>query len=413
METDSVSIFAEGTFEEQIQELVNYILRNLPDEERAAAIRPFQDALAATDEKKTFAMVLEKIKGLGDGQEKEIEGFFNLIYAHLFTLFPPNTPEAKQHIDALQAVISAQPTEQTLIKFRILSNLFNAIPRSSSLRLSVYNTILQIAVANDSIDILHLNPSDVNKWLNEWDISPEQKSAFLKSIVDAYTKSDQPLKAYEYSIIYVRSLSPSSEQGKSAAAQIITSALRLPSVFDFDPLFKLDPVLSLKNDDLFGLLKIFLNDGLAEFNSWVSSHSGVLEKHNLDRTNLERKIRLLTLASLAFKNVGTKLPYAKVAEAIEVDVSQVEKWVIDGQFFIFLLSRLKLTVRPVIRAGLVSGKLSQTTHSLHVTRATARTFEREQWQALESRLLAWKSGLSGVLEVVANAKRQVGQTVSA
>jgi hypothetical protein len=67
----------------------------------------------------------------------------------------------------------------------------------------------------------------------------------------------------------------------------------------------------------------------------------------------------------------------------------------------------------VIRAGLLWAKLSQTTQSLHVTRATARTFEREQWEALEKRLVGWKSGLAGVLEVVANARTQGGHGQSA
>ncbi|KIK67678.1 hypothetical protein GYMLUDRAFT_36413 [Collybiopsis luxurians FD-317 M1] len=399
--TDSVSVFAEGTFEEQVQELVTYILRNLPEDQRPAAIRPFQDAIASADvqnddgKRKIFTSVLSQINGLGDGQEKEIEGFFNLIFAHLFTLFPPSTPEAKHHTDALLTVISSAPTEQTPIKYRVLSNLFNATPRNSALRPSVYSVILQIAVANNSIDALHLTHSDVEKWLDEWEISSDQKSAFLKSIVDAYTKLEQLTRAYEYSLIYVRSLPPTSDQAKSAAVEIIASALRIPSIFDFHPLFKLDAVVGIKEHELFSLLKIFLNDGLVEFKAWEGSHSGALDKYNLDRTKVERKIRLLTLASLGFKNVGTNLPYAEVAEAIQVDVSEVEKWVID-----------------VIRVGLLSGKLSQATQTLYISRATARTFEREQWQALEQRLLAWKSGLSGVLEVVANAKRQaqVGQS---
>jgi translation initiation factor 3 subunit M len=52
----------------------------------------------------------------------------------------------------------------------------------------------------------------------------------------------------------------------------------------------------------------------------------------------------------------------------------------------------------------LSGKLSQTTQTLHITRSTARTFEREQWEALEKRLVAWKAGLEGVLDVVATAR---------
>lgn len=51
---------------------------------------------------------------------------------------------------------------------------------------------------------------------------------------------------------------------------------------------------------------------------------------DLDKSELERKIRLLTLASLAFKHVGHDLPYSKVAEALQIDSEDVEKWAIDG-----------------------------------------------------------------------------------
>ncbi|KAK7470302.1 hypothetical protein VKT23_001733 [Stygiomarasmius scandens] len=404
--TDSVSVFAEGTFEEQIQELVNYIIRTRPEEERIAFIHPFQDAMKIGEgqkpmeedqerKKKVFAMVLSEVKGLGDGNEKEIEGFFNLIYAHLFTLFPSDTPGAKQHLDALLQTISSAPSEQSSIKYRILSNLFNALPRNSSLRPLVYTALLNIAVSRDEINVLSLNRADVETWLKEWEISSEEKSAFLKSIADAYAKLGQASNSYEYTLTYIRSLPPTSDAAQAASVDAIATALRLPFIFNFDPLFKLEAVVEAKDHELFSLLQVFLNDGLAEFTAWDQAHPSVLAKYNLDKAQLEHKIRLLTLASLGFKHVGQNLPYTKIAETLQVDVSQVEKWVID-----------------VIRAGLLSGKLSQTKQTLNIIRSTARTFEREQWEVLEKRLLAWKSGLSGVLEVIANARRQGGHVSS-
>ncbi|KAF9464796.1 hypothetical protein BDZ94DRAFT_1307517 [Collybia nuda] len=400
--TDSVSVFAEGTFEEQIQELVNYIVRNRSEEERGAFIRPFQDALKTEEgqkpieedeqrRKKIFGMALSEVKSLGDGTEREIEGFFNLIYSHLFTLHAPETPEAKQYLTSLLDTISSASSERPSIKYHILSNLFNAIPRTSPLRLAVYDTLLKIAVTNDDLEALRLSRTDVEKWLSEWDVSLEKKSEFLKSIVDAHEQSGQPAKAYEYSLSYVRSLPSTSSFAQEAAIEVIATAIRLPLIFDFDPLFKLDAVVAAQSNELFTLLQVFLNNGLAEFKAWENSHPDALEKYKLDRTQVERKIRLLTLASLAFTHVGYDLPYSKIAEALQVDSANVEKWAID-----------------VIRAGLVWGKLSQTTQSLHITRATARTFEKEQWEVLEKRLVAWKSGLAGVLEVVANARRQGG-----
>lgn len=146
----------------------------------------------------------------------------------------------------------------------------------------------------------------------------------------------------------MRSLPSTSSAAQEAAVEVIATAIRLPLIFDFDPLFKLDAVVAAKNNELFSLLQIFLNDGLIEFKAWEDSHPAALEKHStlldwtvvdvlnlssgLDRTEVERKIRLLTLASLGFTHVGQDLPYSKVAEALQVESSDVEKWAIDGKY---------------------------------------------------------------------------------
>ena len=67
----------------------------------------------------------------------------------------------------------------------------------------------------------------------------------------------------------------------------------------------------------------------------------------------------------------------------------------------------------MLRAGLVVGKLSQTSQTFHIVRASARAFEREQWQALEKRLVAWKTGLASVREVIASAQKKNAETATA
>jgi hypothetical protein len=62
----------------------------------------------------------------------------------------------------------------------------------------------------------------------------------------------------------------------------------------------------------------------------------------LDTAQLERKIRLLSLADLGFQNIGQDLPYAHVAAVLQVPPSEVERWVIDGSFFFpFISTRLE------------------------------------------------------------------------
>lgn len=60
----------------------------------------------------------------------------------------------------------------------------------------------------------------------------------------------------------------------------------------------------------------------------------------------------------------------------------------------------------MLRTGLVVGKLSQTNKTFHVIRASARAFERAQWEALESRLVAWKTGLASVRDVIAATRKK-------
>ncbi|KAG1853600.1 hypothetical protein C8R48DRAFT_610798, partial [Suillus tomentosus] len=94
-------------------------------------------------------------------------------------------------------------------------------------------------------------------------------------------------------------------------------------------------------------------------------------------------------ASLGFKHVGHELLYSEVASILPIELSEAEKWAID-----------------VICTGLLSGKFSQTTQSLHVYRLSAGTFEREQLEALETRLFTWKAGLARVQEVVVGAQKR-------
>ncbi|KAG2108659.1 uncharacterized protein F5147DRAFT_612440 [Suillus discolor] len=397
---DSVSVFAEGTFEEQIQELVDYATRSSPGDERATASQSFRDIIKPAEgakpieedqERKRNALtfVLDQTKSLGDGSEQEIEGYFNLLFSHLLTLWPTNSPEIKHHVSSLLDVLTSSPSEHSSVRYRVISNLFNATPRNSALRLPIYTALLKVAANNGELHTLRLSKKDIEQWLQEWDISGEERSQFLKSIVDAFIQSDQPETAYHHTLSYVSSLPSSSPESQSAAVDAIALALRLPSLFDFDPLFKLDAVVSAQDHELFSLLQVFFNSGLPELNSWLESHPAALEKYELDRAQLERKIRLLSFASLGFAHVGHDLPYSEVASILQIELSEVEKWAID-----------------VIRTGLLSGKLSQTTQSLHVYRSSARTFEREQWEALEKRLVAWKAGLASVLEVVTSAQKR-------
>ena len=57
------------------------------------------------------------------------------------------------------------------------------------MRLPISTTLVQVAAANGEFDVLALTKSDVERWLKEWNVSDEEKSQFLKTIIDTLTQA--------------------------------------------------------------------------------------------------------------------------------------------------------------------------------------------------------------------------------
>jgi translation initiation factor 3 subunit M len=51
---------------------------------------------------------------------------------------------------------------------------------------------LDLASENEELEVLHLHKSEVDKWLEQWDIDVEEKALFLKQIADVLVKAGQP-----------------------------------------------------------------------------------------------------------------------------------------------------------------------------------------------------------------------------
>ncbi len=173
----------------------------------------------------------------------------------------------------------------------------------------------------------------------------------------------------------------------------------------------LDAIQGLQRSDAnwFELLEIFNGKNLDDYEDFREEHDSEesdddnnakddkqsgswLEKNGLDDAILTRKIRLLTLTSLAASSASRSLPYPAIAKALQVPQADVEMWVID-----------------VIRAGLVEGKLSQSTQTFLIHRATHRLFGEKQWREVASRLDVWRGSLGNVLKVLKEEREKSGK----
>ncbi|SJX61445.1 related to eIF3m-translation initiation factor 3 subunit M [Sporisorium reilianum f. sp. reilianum] len=401
--TDLVTVLAEGTFEEQIVEVSAFLSRSQPDASRNDFVSRFQqlaldaepastesDAPPASDAAKkqqTVQQLVSEISTLGEGSDRELEGVYNLI----FSLVAATQQQAALVPTLISAIVKdASSVDKNNVRYRILSNLFNALDAASPLRLQAFNALLGLAAANDDLDYLTLSLSALPQWLAQWAVSEADKAACLEAVAKALEGAEkehgQTSKAYQFLLLHLRYIStlPRTEATTDAAERTVAAALRLPKLYEFEELLHVQAVLDLSASPTFALLKIFVGGTTADFQAFVAAHPSELERLNLSHDELLHKIRLLDLADLCALSISADVAYASIARTLNIDDNDVETWVID-----------------VIRAGLVSGKLSQVNDAFRVYKSTHRQFGKPQWQQLEQRLVQWQSSIAGIIDSIA------------
>lgn len=138
------------------------------------------------------------------------------------------------------------------------------------------------------------------------------------------------------------------------------------------------------------LLDIFTEQDLEDYNDFREEHEGWIEKEKLDHEKLQRKMRLLTFASLAASTPNREIPYSNIVKALQITPEEVELWTID-----------------VIRAGLIEGRLSQSKKVFLLHRTTYRVFGEKQWRELGTRIDQYKVVVDRLTTVVRKSQADV------
>ncbi len=405
---DLVTVLAEGTFEEQIVEVSAFVSRSQAEASRNDFISRFQklaleaepaapaestEAAPAGDAEKkqqTIASLVSEVKSLGEGTDRELEGVYNLLFSLITSTFSTGTDAEKQLTSLINAVAKEGSSEKNNVRYRILSNLFNSLPATSALRCTIFNALLNLASANDDLDYLTSSLKALPQWLAQWEVSEADKAACLENVAKALEGAEkehgQTSKAYQFLLLHLRYISNNqSTNSKDAAERTVAAALRLPKLYEFEDLLHIQAVLELNGkSSIFDLLKIFVGGSAKDFQSWSSSNNAELSRLGLSSDDLLHKIRLLDLADLCALSISSDVPYSSIASTLGISEDEVELWVID-----------------VIRAGLVSGKLSQVNNAFRVYKSTHRQFGKQQWQQLEARLVQWQKSINSIVESIA------------
>ena len=241
---------------------------------------------------------------------------------------------------------------------------------------------------SSSFEILRPQLKNIDSWIAAWETDEEDQRKLFLEIASVAGEAGEDTQSYLYLLRALRTIpieEVSSNDAHDLAIRALKVALSHPSHFDFQDLTSSDPIQALRKSDpeWYELLEIFNAELLDDYNDFLESHEDFLSDASLDASILHRKMRLLTLASLAASTASRSLPYQHIGRALQIPSEDVEMWVID-----------------VIRAGLVEGKLSQLNQTFLIHRSTYRVFGEKQWTEVQGRLDTWRASLEGVLEVV-------------
>eukprot|EP00536_Pseudo-nitzschia_multiseries_P007967 jgi/Psemu1/305351/fgenesh1_kg.193_\ len=234
--------------------------------------------------------------------------------------------------------------------------------------------------------------------LNEWKIDPAGRRELYQVAAEASQKSLKAKQQFTLLVVETYSKSDVDAAGLGAAKQAAIGAIRDPvSLFAQQrKIMSLPAVQALEKNDapLYELLKVFQEGKLDDYNSYIKSKGGdsVLAQYDLSAEDCSRHMRILSLCSLAAQH--EEIPYPVVAEALQTDAADVEKWVI-----------------AAVSSGLLSAKMDQLQEKVMVERSVVRKFDMDQWKALQSRLHLWKQNVGGILEAYKQSLNKQEQPV--
>jgi translation initiation factor 3 subunit M len=295
----------------------------------------------------------------------------------------------------LTAPITSSPANGGGLALSVLGTIFNTLEPSNEMRFHILLTVVRVIRQTSNFETLRPQLKQLEAWLEVWDMEEEETRKLYLAVSDTATDAGEDEQAYSYLLKALKTFpsdEASSQEARDLSLRALKSALVHPKHFDFQDLTDLDSIQGLRNSDpvYFQLLEIFNSDVLEDYNDFKDEHDGWIESSGLDGGALNRKMRLLTLASIAAATGQTRsLPYAQISKALQIPAEDVEMWVID-----------------VIRAGLVEGKLSQLNKTFLIHRSTYRVFGENQWREVASRLDMWRNSLVSVLQVIETEKQR-------
>lgn len=380
-------IFVDGSFAELAQEMADYL-------QIGEQVKPL---LEKDQREEALQAIVKASIFLNSVPEKEFTAAYNLLI-HLVLQSKDPKKFLPVMCQNLTKPITSSPAHGFTLASGALSTVFNLLEVKNPLRYNVFMQIVRFLRQHGQFEVLKPRLKNLELWFEEWDTDEEDQLKLYTEVSDAAAESGDEEAAYHYLLKALGTFDRddqeeiTSEEAQRLSLKAVRSAISSPTRFDFQDLRVLPSVQALSDSQPIysQLLDIFTEQDLEDYNDFREEHEGWIEKEKLDHEKLQRKMRLLTFASLAASTPNREIPYSNIVKALQITPEEVELWTID-----------------VIRAGLIEGRLSQSKKVFLLHRTTYRVFGEKQWRELGTRIDQYKVVVDRLTTVVRKSQADV------
>ncbi|WBW71346.1 translation initiation factor eIF3m [Schizosaccharomyces osmophilus] len=376
MEASDFVLVVDSSVEEQVEELAVFLDQVEANQEKNVFAK-CKEFLASENVTEAVSFLLSRLSLLSQISEKEFEPMMNVF----ISLLQESTAYEEQVVKFCQVLesIVEQTTSSAPLALSVLSTLFNAsVKDRQHARLHILNSVVTITTRYNLYQSLSPYFVYFPEWLHQASVPVSDQRAFNIFVSKAIQSYDEE-QSFAFLLEAVK-MAPSNTD--EAVRELVHRAVNSPKYFFYDDIVTLPAIQQLEQATL-QLLGILSGGMVEDFLSWVDTNRSFCQQEKFDQEAIARKMKLLTIASLATQAPNNVLSYKDIAKVLQTDESEVELWIID-----------------VIRAGLVEGRMSQLNQTFIIHRSSYRVFGKHEWISLHEKLAKWSSSLQYMLQVM-------------
>lgn len=354
-------------------------LKKLPEEQRKKLLSDHENSKPVIVLKELLSQDFQ----LEGNPEQEVIAYFCSVCSLLSKV---DTENMASLITTFTTTLSSSTTDAPALRLKMLTHLHQTFEK---VKFDTFMALLDYSQRTNSLEEVFKAVQNLTSTVQAWGANTSQLRRLYKQVHSVLKNTKKRYDEFQVLSSYLETFNGAPEKdlevAKDEAVRACVLAVSLPEVHQCDNVLEFSAVARLEKDaqhaPLISLLRVFAKDGVTEFLNFHQQNPSVLASLGLEHDVCLKKIRMLALSSLGCEK--SVVPYSEVAETLQVEVNQVEFWVV-----------------ATISAGYIDAKMDQIHHTVTFERAELRSFSNNQWLNIQSRLKIWKKNVSSLLQII-------------